>query len=322
MTLISVVIPVFNESEGIEIFHNKYLLAEIKKIKKYSFEIIYINDGSNDNSLEIISNIAKKNKQVKVVDLSRNFGKEIATTAGISFASGNAIIIMDSDGQHPPKLIPEFIKKWENGAQVVIGVRSSNEKEGIVKKYGSRLFYKMLNSISGATMVPKSTDFRLIDKSVQTEFLRFSERNRITRGLIDWLGFRREYISFDSPARIAGKASYKTSQLVSLALNSFISLSLKPLYIFGWVGFIITTISSIIGIFIVIEQIALGDPLNIGFTGSAMLGIFMSFMIGLVLMSQAVMAAYVSHIHTQTQGRPLFVVNRHGSVSLPKEQSK
>jgi len=229
---------------------------------------------------------------------------------------------MDSDGQHPPKLIPEFIKKWENGAQVVIGVRSSNEKEGIVKKYGSRLFYKMLNSISGATMVPKSTDFRLIDKSVQTEFLRFSERNRITRGLIDWLGFRREYISFDSPARIAGKASYKTSQLVSLALNSFISLSLKPLYIFGWVGFIITTISSIIGIFIVIEQIALGDPLNIGFTGSAMLGIFMSFMIGLVLMSQAVMAAYVSHIHTQTQGRPLFVVNRHGSVSLPKEQSK
>lgn len=313
--LLSVVVPMYNESEGAELLHND-LLPAVKKATKNSFEIIYVNDGSKDETLDILTKIAENNKDIRVVSLSRNFGKEIATTAGISVAEGEATIIMDGDGQHPPMLIGEFLRKWQNGAQVVIGVRSSNQKEGFIKRLGSKIFYKLFNSTSGAEIIPRSTDFRLIDKAVRIEFLRFSERNRITRGLIDWLGFKRDYITFDAPARIAGEASYKTSQLVKLAMNSFISLSLKPLFFFGWVGVIITVLSLTMGLFIIVEQLILDDPMKLNFTGPAMLGIFMSFMIGLVLISQSIMATYLSHVHTQAQNRPIFVIDIAHSVGI------
>lgn len=313
--LISVVVPAYNESEGIHDFHD-LLISVLKKHFKNSYEILYVNDGSRDDTLEKIQSIAGNEPSIKVVNLSKNFGKEIAVTAGIHKASGNAIIIMDSDGQHPPSLIPDFVKKWKDGAQVVVGIRNSNQKEGVIKKWGSKVFYKLFNSTSGSEIIPRSTDYRLIDKVVATEFKKFSERQRITRGLIDWLGFRREYIEFDSPARLAGEASYKTSQLLKLAMNSFTSLSLKPLFFFGWLGIFITGVSLIIGLFILIEQIILGDPLNLNFTGSALLGIFISFLVGIVLTSQGMIAVYLSHVHSQTQDRPLFVVDPAGSRNV------
>lgn len=223
---------------------------------------------------------------------------------------------MDGDGQHPPELVVAFIEKWEAGADVVVGVRNKNHKEGLVKRLGSLFFYKLFNALSGTALVPRSTDFRLIDKSVQAEFSKFTERNRITRGLIDWLGFRRDYIYYNSPARLAGEASYKTSQLVQLALNSFISLSLKPLFFFGWLGLFIMITSVLIGSFILVEQIILSDPLGLRFTGTAMLGIFISFLVSLVLMSQAVIAIYLSHIYDQTRNRPLYVIDQKNSSYL------
>lgn len=222
---------------------------------------------------------------------------------------------MDGDGQHPPVLMPEFIKKWKDGAQVVVGIRKKEKHEGLVKKLGSVMFYKAFNSTSGVALTPRSTDYRLISEEVRLAFNEFTERNRITRGLIDWLGFQRAYIHFDSPARIAGRASYRTSALIKLATNSFISLSLKPLFIFGWVGIAITTLSSLLGLFIVVEQFILGDPLQINFSGPFILGVFISLLVGLVLVSQAILAAYVSHIHTQSQGRPLYVVNSKTSTT-------
>jgi dolichol-phosphate mannosyltransferase len=314
--LLSIVVPMYNESEGVELFHYKVLLPELKKAVKKSYEIIYVNDGSSDDTLEKLTTIAESNPSVKIINLSRNFGKEIAITAGIGSASGQATIIMDGDGQHPPSLIGAFLDKWHAGAQVVVGVRSSNQKEGLIKKWGSKVFYKLFNTSSDTAIIPRSTDYRLIDEAVRTEFLRFTERHRITRGLIDWLGFKRAYISFDAPARLAGEASYKTSQLVRLAINSFISLSLKPLFFFGWVGAFITILSLLTGFFILIEQIALNDPLRIHFSGSAILGILMAFLIGLVLVSQAMLATYLSHVHAQTQNRPLFVIDYANSKNI------
>lgn len=306
----------YNESEGAHIFHYDLLLPEVKNTVGKNYEIVYINDGSKDNTLELLLEIAKKDNHVKVVNLSRNFGKEIATTAGIYTATGDIIIIMDGDGQHPPTYIEEFIKKWQSGAQVVVGVRDTNHNEGFLKKFGSKVFYSLFNRTSGAEIVPRSTDFRLITRDVQQEFIRFTERQRITRGLIDWLGFTRDYVHFASPARIAGEASYKTSQLIKLALNSFVSLSLKPLFFFGWMGIIITSISLVIGILIFIEQFIMSDPLDLNFTGSALLGIFISFLVGIVLTSQGIMAVYMSHIHAQTQARPLFVIDKVHSANL------
>lgn len=316
--LLSLVIPAYNEAEGIEKFHNELLAPALHHLD-YEYEVIYVNDGSRDDTLGKLSNLASDDKHIRVVSLSRNFGKEVATTAGISVSSGDATIIMDSDGQHPPEMIGKFVEKWRGGAQVVVGIRSTNQKEGLVKKVGSKAFYRLFNSASDAKMIPRSTDFRLIDKSVRDEFLRFSERNRITRGLIDWLGFKRDYVEFHSPARLAGSASYSTRQLVRLAVNSFTSLSLRPLFFFGWMGALITFLSMTTGIFILLEQFLLGDPMRLNFTGPALLGIFISFLVGIVLMSQGMLAVYLSHIYGQTQGRPLFVIDPTHSINLERK---
>ena len=313
--LLSVVIPAYNEAEGIGMFHKDLLLPGVKKATK-DYEIIYVNDGSRDETLKILTKIAEKDSHVRVVNLSRNFGKEIATTAGIFQAKGDATIILDADGQHPPEIIKDFVKKWQNGAQVVIGVRNKQQHEGFIKEIGSKVFYRVFNGTSGAHIIPRSTDFRLIDKAVRQEFIKFTEKNRITRGLIDWLGFERDIIYFDSPERLAGKANYKTSQLIKLAANSFISLSLKPLFFFGWIGTAIVSLSILLGLFIIIEQFMLRDPLEMNFSGPFMLGVFTSFLVGLVLTSQAITAAYLSHIYSQTQGRPLFVIDTKKSTNL------
>jgi glycosyltransferase involved in cell wall biosynthesis len=318
--LLSVVVPMYNEEEVLRDFH-KILLPEVKRASGNSFEIIYVNDGSKDATLDILSEIATTDKKVRVINLSRNFGKEIATTAGISVATGDATLLMDGDGQHPPIRIEDFIMEWQKGAQVVIGVRSSNHKEGTVKKWGSKIFYRIFNATSGSEIIPRSTDFRLIDKVVRNEFLKFTERQRITRGLIDWLGFKRAYITFDAPARMAGEASYKTSQLIKLAMNSFVSLSLTPLFFFGWIGVFITTISLFIGLFIFVEQLVFADPLQLNITGSALLGIFTSFLIGLVLTSQGIIAVYLSHVHGQSQARPLFVIDPVNSIGLNSDEA-
>lgn len=316
--LLSLVIPSYNEAEGIKKFHTDLLMPSLEALQS-EYEIIYVNDGSTDDTLTELTTIARGNKNVRVINLSRNFGKEMATTAGITASSGDATLIMDSDGQHPPEMISEFVNKWQEGFQVVVGIRESNQKEGLVKKMGSMVFYKLFNTTTNSKMVPRSTDFRLIDKVVREEFVKFSERNRITRGLIDWLGFKRAYLEFHSPERLAGQASYGTGQLIRLAVNSFTTLSLRPLFFFGWIGAAITMLSLVGGITIFIEQFIFSDPYALNFTGTALLGIFISFLVGIVLMSQGMLALYLSHIYGQTQGRPLYVIDTVHSVNLEQK---
>lgn len=319
--VISIVIPVYNEAEGIRKFHEQLLIPNLAKTVEKPHEIIYVNDGSQDDTLDILRDIASGSVgKIKVVALSRNFGKEIATTAGLFSASGEAVIVLDADGQHPPERIVDFLSKWKSGAQVVVGIRTSNEKEGFIKKLGSKLFYRLFNGTTDLGLVPGSTDFRLIDRAVVEEFKKIGEQNRITRGLIDWLGFRREFVYFDSPPRLAGKASYSVRQLFRLAVNSLVSLSLKPLLFLGVVGIGISLLSFLVGLFIFIEQILFGDPLGLNFTGTAMLGIFIAFLVGLVIIAQGVIAVYLSHIHTQSQQRPLFVIDHSSSYGISNTQ--
>jgi dolichol-phosphate mannosyltransferase len=311
---LSVIIPAYNEEESFPKFYPSLLKVIIDTVGK-SYEIVMVNDGSSDGTLKLLQDIANQNKKLRVVNFSRNFGKEIAVTAGISYAQGEVIII-DADGQHPPELIPKFVKLWEDGYQVVIGVRESNQKEGLTKRYGSKLFYKLLNVTSDTTLIAGATDFRLIDRAVQAEFIQFSEHYRITRGLIDWMGFRRATIPFHANKRIAGQASYRVSKLIRLALNSFVSLSVAPLYIFGYVGAFITFGAFMVGLFVIIEQLILGDPLGLRVTGTAMLSILTLFLVGILLISQGLISVYLSHVHAQTQNRPLFIVDKQNSIRL------
>lgn len=312
---LSIVVPAYNESASLPKFY-PLLKSSINDAVGKSHEIIIVNDGSTDDTLSLITKMASDDKNIKIINLSRNFGKEIAITAGIFYAIGEATIIIDADGQHPPELIKKFVKRWQDGSQIVVGVRQSNKREGVIKRYGSKIFYKIFNVVSGISLMPNATDFRLISEDVREEFCRLTEPYRMTRGLIDWMGFKRTIIYFHANERIAGKASYKISKLLRLAVNGFISLSVKPLYIIGYVGFFIISISSVTGVFIIIEQLIMKDPLGLNITGTAMLSVLLTFLIGIVLTSQGLIAAYLSHIHRQTQGRPLFIVDRRNSIGI------
>jgi len=312
---LSVVIPAYNEAASLRTLHEKLLMPELEKLDA-EVEVIYVDDGSSDDTLSIATDIAKDTPNVRVIALSRNFGKEIAITAGIAASTGGATIMLDADGQHPPALIGLFLEEWKKGAQVVVGIRGDTPGYSVFKRLGSHLYNNVFNSVLDTKAAQNATDFRLIDKEVREEFLKLPERNRLTRGLIDWLGFRRAYVPFNADIRIAGTPTYTFRKLVKLASYSIVSLSLKPLLWLIWIGLGVTTVSFLLGIFIIIEQIVLGDPWTLNFTGSAMLGIFISFLVGIVLMSEGVLALYIANIHEQTRARPLYVVDRKHSVNL------
>lgn len=323
MKTISYIVPVYNEEEGISDFLDK-LLPVVKKNKKYTYEVILINDGSKDGSLKILQSFAESNPKIKVVAFSRNFGKEMALTAGLSQATGEAAIMIDADGQQPPELIPEFIEKWEAGADIVTGVRSEYTKHGVIAKLGSKLFYQLMKWLGRGDQIinPDATDFRLLDRAVIDEFDELSEHNRITRGLLDWVGFDQAEVKYVYGARMAGKPSYDFKKLCALAINSFVSLSTTPLVIFGYLGVIITILSFVLGVFVIVEQYLLGDPLGLYWNGAVQMAIFITFLVGLVLISQAITALYISHIHAETQNRPLYIINQRQSRNLEKVAKK
>jgi polyisoprenyl-phosphate glycosyltransferase len=311
--LLSVVVPVYNEAGGLAEF-NGSLNAELKKLKS-DYEVIYCNDGSTDKTAELIKGFGSKNPRIKMLSFSRNFGKEIATTAGIHKAGGQAILTLDADGQHPVELIPEFVQRWQKGAKVVIGIRHSNQGEGLVKRFGSSLFYKTFNRVTGNKLVPGSSDFRLIDSSVQQEFVRITERSRMTRVLIDWLGYQRDYIKFKANPRLSGEAGYSFKKLFKLFIDSIVSMSKSPLYISAYLGAVVLPISILIGLFMVVDALV-GDPLNLNATGSAYLVVLLLFLVGVLLVSQGIIGLYLSHIHSETQNRPLYIIDKQRSVGF------
>jgi len=310
MKSILIIIPAYNEEKNI-----KPCYLEIKKVitpltYKYNFEILFVNDGSRDNTISEIEKLAQADIMVKYIDFSRNFGKELATTAGINSCVADACIMLDADMQHPVELIPEFIAKWEKGKDVVIGVRRDNKSDGLIKKLGSKFFYKIINKITEVHIVPSATDFRLIDKVVIAEFNRFTEKNRMTRALIDWLGFRRDYIYFNANERLHGVASYSIWKLFRLAINSFISLSLVPLKLTGYLGILITLFSGVSGFYILLGKYFFHTPFASTFSDAENLAILILFLVGIILMSIGLLAIYVANIHSEVISRPLYIIRR------------
>lgn len=314
--MISVVVPVCNEEEGIGEFLDERLFKALAKIDGYKFEIILVNDGSKDKTIDILQAYAEKDKNIKVVSLVRNFGKEMALSAGLRYAEGDAVLTIDADGQQPPEKIEEFIKAWENGAEIVVGVRDHYTKHGLIPKIGSKLFYWLLKLMGNKTTVPGSTDFRLMDRVVVDEFNELTEHNRITRGLVDWMGYKKTDIYYTYGERMNGNPSYNFKKLWNLAIDSFISMSTTPLVIFGYIGIFITIGSFLLGAFCIINQYILGDPLGLYWNGAVQMAIFITFLVGLVLISQAITALYISHIHAETQNRPLFIVSKKASRNI------
>lgn len=312
---ISIVVPVYNESAGLPHFHGA-LMDVCYENNINLHEIIYCDDGSTDGTTEIIRNWHHKDPIVKLVKLSRNFGKEHAMAAGIAQASGDAIITLDSDDQHPVSLIPQFVEAWASGSLVVVGIRKRSSSDSYIKRKGSQIYYKIYSLVTMQDMLPGTTDYCLMDASVQKAFLKLQEPQRINRALINWLGFPRTYIYFNAKKRLLGDAHYSVNKLMLLAANGLVSMSPIPLYLFGIIGLIITLTSVILGISVLFEQILLGDPLNWNFTGTAQLSILLLFLVGTLLVSQGLLSLYVSHIHNQTKQRPLYIIDTVNSVGL------
>jgi len=307
--LISVIVPMMNEEQNIQPFFAS--LKKVTKPLKYRFELILVDDGSVDGSVPCAKRLKSTDSiDVKTICLSRNFGKEVATSAGIHEAKGEAAIMLDADLQHPIDIMPQFIKKWEEGNDVVIGVRKEAGHDNAVKKMGSNLFYKIMNSISSTEIIPHSTDYRMIDRQVMDAFSAFTERERITRGLIDWLGFERTTIEFEPAERQHGEASYSLRKLIKLAVASFTGHSLFPLKLAGYVGVAFMIFFGLFGLAIYIENYIMGDPLGLSISGTAMLAVLLLFAIGIVLASLGLVSLYIANIHAEVTNRPLYVIRR------------
>ena len=303
---VSIVIPIYNEAPNVAPLY-RAVKSIIKKLPQ-SFELIFVDDGSSDDSVKRIKRVARQDKEVRVVELARNFGKEIAVTAGIHAAHGDAAVIMDADLQHPPELLPKFIDEWEKGADVVVGVKEYSKDESWLKKTTSKGFYSVLRRVSSASITPHASDFRLINRKVIDAFKSFTERNRITRGLIDWTGFERHYVYFVAPPRMHGEAGYSYRKLIQLAMNSFTAYSMLPLKVAGWLGWFILVASFLLGTYMFVEQYLLGDPFNLNISGTAKLAVILLFLVGVVLICLGFVALYIARIHEEVLNRPLYIV--------------
>lgn len=302
---IAIVVPVYREAGNLESLYQR--LNEVtSSLTQIDWGYIFVNDGSPDHSLDVLRQFAERDPKVKALDFSRNFGKEIALTAGVHEAEDfDAVICMDADLQHPPELIPNLVEEWQKGAEIVATIRTSIEKQPLLRRLGSHLFYWLMSKISGLQMVSQTTDFRLYDKKVVAAFCQATERERMFRGIMDWLGFRRVYVEFKADARNDGKAGYSYAKLWQLALNSITSFSLWPLRLTGYLGGFITATSGLLLAWM------LGNYLiksRLVYTPIAIVVVANTFLIGIVLMSIGLVALYIGTIHTEVVNRPLYIV--------------
>jgi len=305
--LLSIIIPIYNESANITPLY-RAVSRQLKGLG-YEYELLFVDDGSDDDSLARLVRISKRDSKVRVLEFARNFGKESAVTAGLHAAAGDAVILMDADLQHPPDRMKQFVDKWENGSDVVVGVRSYSRDERWLKRKSSALFYRLFGMFSDTDITPHATDFRLLDRSVVNTYNELSEHSRITRGLIDWLGYRRSYIRFEAPPRLHGEASYGFSKLFKLAVDTATSHSLVPLKVAGYLGLAILLISGPLGLFMAYDKFISGES-GFNFTGTAMLAVIILFLVGIILAALGLISLYIARIHEEVMGRPLYVVRR------------
>lgn len=304
---ISVVVPIFNEEGSICPLFER--LSQVSSLTSdYEWDYIFVNDGSTDRSIDVLEELSNSSLKIKVVNFSRNFGKEVALSAGLHYADPNsaAVITIDADLQHPPELIPDMLSAWESGAEMVVTIRTSSLDESFFRRISSLIYYWLINNISNVNITPKSTDFRLYDQKIVLEFMRITERNRMFRGIMDWMGFKRKYINFQASARNYGKSTYSIKHLVKLALGSITSFSLWPLRITGYIGVVITILSFFSLSWIFCNNLFLGWQT---FTPLAIVVMVNTFLIGFVLMAIGLVALYIGTIHTEVINRPLYVVS-------------
>lgn len=299
---LSMVIPCFNEEENISTLYSK--LSEVLCKIGMTYEIVCVNDGSYDRTIEKLVEYSRQDSHVKVINLSRNFGKEIALTAGLDYTVGKAIIPIDADLQDPPELIADLVEKWKEGYDVVYATRVTRRGEGLIKRVTAGLFYQVIAQIS-PTEIPKNTgDFRLLDRRVVNELKKFPERNRFMKGLFSWVGFRQTSIYFERQPRHWGKTSWSFWKLWNFALDGITSFSVFPLHLWTYIGVTISSIAFLYALFLIVQTLIQG----VDVPGYASLMVAVLFLGGVNLIGLGVVGEYLGRVYQEVKGRPLYLV--------------
>ena len=300
---ISIIAPFFNEEESLPIFLEE-VLNIVEKMSEYNYEIIFIDDGSTDNGLVFLKKMAIENKNIIVLELSRNFGKEAALTAGIDIAAGSAIIPIDVDLQDPPNLIGKMIKKWESGSDVVLAKRENRLNENFLKRISASFFYKIYSFFVGNSKISNVGDFRLIDKRVVDNIKNLKEKNRYMKGLLSWPGFSSAEIPYTRNKRKAGKSKFTFLKLLNLGFEGVTSFSVLPLKFFTFIGFIGIIFSFFFTIIILLQKIFYENFIE----GYAFLILLILFFGSLQLLGIGILGEYIGKIYIETKNRPIYII--------------
>lgn len=309
MSIISIVVPLHNEEETLPVLYDR-IRAVMASVGSY--ELVLVDDGSFDGTWTLIENLARKDSGVKGVKLSRNFGQQSALTAGLERASGDAVIMMDGDLQHPPELIPELIAKWREGYDIVYTKRERNEHYGWLKNSMSKLFAIVFNKMSSVEVEEGVLDFRLVNRQAVEALKELKERTRFFRGLVSWVGFRSTSITYTAPKRFAGTTKYSLRKSLKLAVTALLSFSPKPLYVAGFLGLMVTSVSAVYIIYAV--YVKLFTDLSVPGWTSILVSVL--FLGGIQLMTIGILGAYLGMVYEEVKGRPTYII--HKTVGFPK----
>ncbi|MGW0419801.1 glycosyltransferase family 2 protein [Streptomyces sp. NPDC003015] len=301
--LISYVLPVYNERDGITAFHTE-LTAALDSRPELDFELVYVNDGSTDGSLELLKGLAERDGRVRVVDFARNFGHQLAITAGLDLARGDAVIVMDTDLQDPPKVSLELVDAWREGAEIVHARRRSRQ-DGAFKRATAHLYYRVLRSSTDVDIPLDTGDFRLLDRRVADELRRYRERSRFVRGIVASMGYRQTEVAFDRDERFAGETKYPLRKMARLAIDGVTSFSTAPLKMITRLGFVVLALS-LLGILYALAMKFFRPEITV--SGWTMLMCVVLFLGGTQMLSLGVIGAYIGRIYSEAQGRPLYLV--------------
>ena len=307
---LSIVVPLYNEFQNLDCFFRR-LFAVLQRLE-LTFEVICVDDGSTDNTLPGLLEYLRTQPSLKVINLSRNFGKETALTAGLDYAEGAAVVPLDADLQHPPELIEEFVEKWKKGYDVVYATCGSAQAGPLMKRATRRMFYWFLGHVAEIRIPSDTGDFRLLDRRVVDALKRFPERTRFMKGLFAWVGFKQTAVFYDAQPRHAGVSKWNYWQLWNLALEGVTSFSSFPLKVWSYLGVTVSLCAVLYAAIITIRTLALGIELP----GYASLMVVILFMGGIQLITLGVLGEYLSRIYYETKGRPLYIVRESYGFNL------
>lgn len=303
--LLSVIVPVYNEQEVLPVFHERLVTALTEL--NYAIEIVYINDGSMDATLAFLEELYGKDARVALVDLSRNFGKEIALTAGLHKAQGDAVVVIDADLQDPPELIPQLVKEWENGYDVIYARRTQRKGETWLKKASAASFYRVIQRLSKVRIPEDTGDFRLLSRRAVEALNTLSEQHRFMKGLFAWIGYKQKAVYYDRDPRFAGKSKWNYWKLWNFAIDGITSFTTAPLKFATYIGFFTAFVAFVYGSYMLVRTLFFGNPVP----GYPSLIVIILFLGGIQLMAIGVVGEYVGRIFTETKQRPLYFLNEY-----------